>query len=118
MFCKGKGTQSSGLICISCRGRGSFDIIEKTGSCGSCKGTGRATIKTLPCISCGGKGFVILPGTERTFKAEEEKAQKTITLKKKATNGVGEPPRIKQEFSEEYLDSLQEKLTEILESPY
>lgn len=131
-FCNGRGTQASGLICISCRGRGSFDITEKTTSCSSCKGTGRATIKTLACISCGGKGFVILPEPEGSFKEDEEKApplpkQKTraittivekekITPKRKVIKKVAEQPRFKQEFGEEHLDDLKKKLTDILEA--
>lgn len=79
-LCGGKGKQKGGLSCISCDGRGFFDIIGEVEECKTCKGSGRAAIASLPCISCRGRGAF--------FSAKQEakiikKKQKSV-IKKKA----------------------------------
>lgn len=132
-LCNGKGKQSSGLSCISCRGERSFDITGNIEECSSCKGTGRAAIRTLPCVSCGGKGFLIkneqqieerqvvkkeiAPEEAPVPTPESVLISETKTLPKKRKIARRKKAVIQEEFGEEHLDSLQEKLTDILESP-
>lgn len=56
-LCNGRGKQKNSLTCTCCRGLGFFNVTSKIEECNSCKGTGRAFIRTLSCIHCGGKGF-------------------------------------------------------------
>lgn len=126
-LCNGKGKQSSGLTCISCRGRGFFDLKGKViEPCNSCKGTGRAAIKTLPCTWCSGKGFFALSeaagtksfrvdGTKAPEK-EEPKTPEAVKNRIKKENADKKKTIVEEEFGIEHLDDLKEQLTKILES--
>lgn len=130
-LCNGRGKQKNSLRCNCCKGKGFFDLTGKIAKqCNSCKGTGRASIRTLPCISCSGKGFSVLSEATgaKPFQAAEIKAPKKEELKipkiatvpkVRITKKSGRKKTVvEEEFGEEHLDSLQEKLTEVLEQPW
>ena len=128
-FCNGKGKQSNGLSCISCKGKGFFEATGKVEQCPSCKGSGRAAIRALQCIRCRGKGFFLIESTkdvteskiktQQSFQQPEIKTplkQESEITKIMKRKNIKRKIMPKEEFGEEHLDKLGERLTEIMDS--
>lgn len=59
-FCKGRGEAKprTDHICTVCRGTGLVRVAGPVAVCPECRGRGMRVGSELPCLGCGGKGFV------------------------------------------------------------